>query len=92
MKTFCRRDDIVTRHIGDETILVPVKNNLADMLNLFVLDAVGECVWRALEDLRNMDEICARVCCEFDTDEETARGDCERFIEELVGADLLIVK
>ena len=90
MSTFYRRKDhIVTRHIGDETILVPVKNNLADMLNLFVLNAVGECIWNALDEAVDKDALCCAVMATFDVKADQARADTEAFLGELASADLL---
>ncbi len=85
-----RKESIVCRHIGDEVILVPVKNNLADMLNLFVLNPVGECIWDALSKPCSIDQMCIRIQQQFDVDETAARADCESFIGELRRADLLL--
>ena len=61
VETFCRRDGIVARHIGGETILVPVVDNLADLLRIFVLNPVGECIWQNLESPTSLDDLCRAV-------------------------------
>jgi len=43
-------EDVVTRQIVGETLLVPIRGDLAGSQRLFALDAVGEFIWHHHED------------------------------------------
>ena len=44
-KKYNRNEDFVFRRIGDETILVPIKNNVGDMGAIYNLNELGAFIW-----------------------------------------------
>ncbi len=88
-RIFARDRDVVSRKIGGELFLVPVKGKLADMEKIFTLTAVAEFIWDRLDGRRNVSDICDDVVAEFDVDKEQADSDTREFIEELAEAGLI---
>jgi len=88
-KTFRKNADVVSRKIAGEVILVPVRGNLADMNRIFALDGVGEFIWQALDEGKNLGEIRNELLDRFDVEKATADSDVREFIRELVNADLI---
>ncbi|NOZ20402.1 MAG: PqqD family protein [Planctomycetes bacterium] len=88
-KVFRRREEIVTRKIAGETILVPIRGKLADMQRLFVLNSVAEYVWDHIDGKTSVDEIRQGVLAEFDTDQDEVDKDTREFVGELIEADLI---
>jgi hypothetical protein len=86
-----RTPDIVPRKIAGDTILVPVRGELAEMQQLFVLDEVAEFVWGELNGSRPVSEIVAGVVAGFDVDEETASADVIEFLAELCEVGLVVL-
>jgi len=90
VKIFKKRETIVSRFIAGETILVPIRGNLADMEKIFSLEQVGEFIWQQLDGKQDLSDICIRIADVFDVDQETAEADLDAFITELQAADLIV--
>ncbi len=83
-----RVEEVVQRELAGETFLVPVRGRLADLQELFVLNAVGSWLWSRLDGTNEIDGLARSVAAEFEVDEEQARQDTETFLGELEQAGL----
>ena len=81
--------DIVPRQIAGDTILVPVRGELARLERIFVLNAVGEHIWGLLDGHLTVAEVCAKVVEAFEVDEATAQRDVMEFLADLEDAELV---
>ena len=52
-----RNENFVFRRIEDETILVPIKDNVGDMGSIYNLNEVGALVWEQLDGRQTLGEI-----------------------------------
>ena len=86
---FRKKEDIVTRQIAGETLLVPIYGDLANMERIFALDPVAEFIWEKLDGEKSLKDIRDEVLNAFDVKEEQAETDIFEFIEELLKADLI---
>jgi methyltransferase-like protein len=86
---FRKKEDIVTRRIAGETLLVPVYGDLANMERIFTLDPVAAFIWEQLDGEKSLEDIRDGVLGAFDVKEEQAETDIFEFIEELLKADLI---
>ena len=59
-------DDVVTRKVMDETLLVPISGELASMDELYTLNDTGAFIWQALDGTRTLAEIGKLLDQEFD--------------------------
>ena len=84
-----KRDRTVSRRIAGETLLVPVKGNLADMEHVFVLEGAGDFVWERIDGHKETEAIAAELAEEFGVDRDCALADVEEFTAELLEADLI---
>jgi hypothetical protein len=87
-----RDQRLVTRTIANETFVVPVEGELADLQKLFVLEGVGRFIWDQLDGQRTLAEVKTAVTERFDVDDDTAAADCLAFIGELKEARLIAEK
>lgn len=85
---FARAPDIVRRRIAGETILVPIRGEMARLDELFVLNSVGEHIWNLLDGRHTVAEVCAEVSRTFETDEVVVFDDVEEFLADLADAGL----
>ena len=53
-KVYCPSGHVMMRNIADETILVPISGNLANMERIFTLNDVGACFWRLMDGKRSV--------------------------------------
>jgi hypothetical protein len=86
---FCQASNVVTRNIGGEVFLVPVKGKLADLQRLFVLNKLGEYIWQQLDGARTQQEMVAAILERFEVDENHAAADLEEFLGQLKEANLV---
>ena len=89
-RVFIKREEIVSREIAGETILVPIKGKLADMQRIFAVDDVAEYIWRQLDGEREVEDIRDGVMDLYDISREQAEGDISEFIDELLEAELIV--
>jgi len=87
-KIFKKNDAVVSRKIGGELFLVPVKGSLANMQRIFTLDPVAEYIWQEL-GRKKLTEICNGIVSTFDVEREQAETDVTEFISELLEANLI---
>jgi hypothetical protein len=87
---FRKKEDIVTRRIAGETLLVPVYGDLANMERIFALDPVAAFIWEQLDEEKSLKDIRDGVLDAFDVNEEQAETDIFEFIEELIKASLIV--
>ena len=74
---------IVTRKTGDEYVLVPVANNIADMNSVYTLNETGAFIWEHIDGIRCVKELIEALVEEYETDEKTAADDVFSFISEM---------
>lgn len=74
---------IVTRKTGNEYVLVPVTNNIADMNSVYTLNETGAFIWEQINGIRSVKEIIEAVINEYDVDKKTAATDVFSFIENM---------
>lgn len=81
---------IVTRKTGDEYILVPVTNDIADMNSIFTLNETGAFIWEHIDGKTSIEDIITALTTEYDIDVSAAESDVMHFIENM--STYLIVK
>ena len=74
---------IIPRKTGDEYVLVPVSNNIADMDSVYTLNETGAFIWEKLDGKSTLAEIVSCMQTEFDVDAETAKNDLFAFVAEM---------
>jgi hypothetical protein len=74
---------IVTRKTGNEYVLVPITNNIADMNSVYTLNETGAFIWEQIDGKKNVGEIIAALTDEYEIDKEKAEEDVFQFIENL---------
>ena len=80
---FQRNKNFVFRQIDDETILVPIRNNVGDMDCLYNLNAIGAFIWQQLDGQKSLADVKKMVVSEFDVPDLTAEADLREFIAGL---------
>ena len=81
-----RNPDFIFRKIVDELVLVPVKQNVADMDAIYTMNPVGASIWEKLEGEPTLAELQAAVLGEFDAEAEVVAADLLEFLAALEAA------
>jgi hypothetical protein len=82
-RIYCHQKDIVSRNIAGETILVPIRGNLADMQYIFTLNSVGAYIWDQLNGEKKLADILEMILDRFEISRLEAEKDILEFIEQV---------
>lgn len=79
---------MVFRKIEDETLLVPIRSNVGDLDNIYVLNDTGARIWELLDGKISAAGIRDIISTEYEATSEEAERDVKVFLENLesVGA------
>ncbi len=80
---------IVCRQIDDETLLVPIKQNVGDLESIFTLNEVGARVWELIDGKKSVVDITKVVSSEYDAPDEEIEKDIADFILQLKEASAI---
>ncbi len=86
-RVFRKNENFVFRQIDDETILVPIKNNVGDMGSIYNLNEVGAYVWEHLDGEKTLLDIKNMVAGNFEVSSEDAECDLVKFVNQLEQID-----
>ncbi len=78
-----RAEDVVTREIAGETILIPIRGAVADMEKIFVLEGAGEYVWGKIDGQTTLAGIAGLLARDMQVDAQTALADVVEFAGQL---------
>ena len=85
-----RSPSVVTRKTGNEYVLVPVTNNIADMTSVYTLNETGTFIWELIDGKKSVADLIIAVIDKYDIDKETASRDVFSFID--IMSKYLIIK
>jgi hypothetical protein len=86
---FRKKESIASRTIAEESFLVPICGQPADMQKIFVLNPLADFIWQQLDGERTLDELLAAIVEHFAVDREQARADMVEFVGQLLEQNLL---
>lgn len=84
-----RSDDFVTRVIGDEMVVVPVRLGVANLESMFTMNGVGTAIWQRLDGQATVQEVAAGLASEFAVTPAEALADVNDFLALLAAKGLL---
>lgn len=80
---YTKSDTVVVKEVGDECIIVPLSNNVADMDSVFTLNETGTFFWNLIDGQRTLKDIVDIVTSEYDVDKAVVEEDLATFIDEM---------
>lgn len=87
---FVRNNQVVSRQIEGELIIVPVRSGVGDLNSLYTLNPVGSVLWEFMSEGHTVPEMVERVCDEFDVTAVQAQQDIEAFLISLIEEKLVL--
>ena len=85
-------DDVICRQVGEESILVPIRNNVGSLDYIYTLSPVAARIWTLLDGTRSLDQVVAAICDEYDVTPEQAAADVDELVSDLSNVSLLLQK
>jgi hypothetical protein len=84
-----RSESFVSRKVGDDTIIVPVRAGVANLEAVFTMNAVGSAIWSRIDGRTTLDELARAVADEFDVTAAAAAPDVAEFVQLLADKGLV---
>lgn len=81
--SFKKSQDIVYRKIAGESILIPIRKNVADMENIYTLNEVASRIWELIDGRKTAGDIKKIIISEFEIAEGQAQQDILDFLRQL---------
>lgn len=78
-----RNSNFIFRKIVDEMVLIPYKQDVADLNAIFTLNDLGAFIWEKLEQPSTRAELEQVIYTEYDVDLSTIKQDLEVFLDEM---------
>jgi len=79
-----RNENFVYRRIEDETILVPIKDNVGDMGSIYNLNEMGAFIWEQLDGQIKLETVKEKILAEYDVTSQEAEKDLNEFLNDLI--------
>ena len=89
-KKYKRNENFVYRKIQDETILVPIKDNVGDMGSIYNLNEVAAFVWEQLDGEKTLLDVRNMIVEEFEVSPEQAQADLCDFVSQLKEVNAMV--
>ncbi len=83
------KSKFVARKVGNELIIVPLTDNVAQMSELFTLNETAKFLWENISEHASNEDIEKLLTDEFEVDAETTRRDVAAFLSNM---DILLKK
>ena len=85
-----RNQNLVFRQIDNETILVPIKDNVGDMNCIYNLNELGAFIWQNIKCKNSVADIKEMILSEFEVSESQAEADLKEFVNDLKEIDAIV--
>ena len=86
---FVKENDLVTRDVAGEKIIVPIKGHVGDLEGVFTLNELGTMIWELINGQTTVSELVEAVRSEYDVGVEEAEKDVVDFLRSLEDAGLI---
>lgn len=87
---FVQNQEVVSRKIDGELIIVPIRSGVGDLNSLYTLNPVGSVLWDFMTEGHTIGEMVQRICEEFEVTGEQAKQDIEEFLGSLLEEELVL--
>ena len=77
------KPNFVCKPTGEELLLIPLKDNVADFNQYLVLNELGAYIWDALHPDISSEELQTQILNEFEVEPDNLRKDLQKFISDL---------
>jgi len=91
-KVYEKSDAVVSRRVGDEFILVPIRRNVGDLDSIYTLNETGAKIWEWVDGETTSKDIKERILEEFEVTSDEAERDLIEILRQLAEIGAIIEK
>jgi hypothetical protein len=86
---FVRSKAVVSRCVGGETLIVPVRGKVGDLASIYSFNHTGSLIWQTLESPKTLAEIARAVEEEYAVDHDRVLQDVTQLLNEMLSVGLV---
>lgn len=90
-EVYTKTTGFVEKQIGDETILVPLSNQVAQMSEVFTLNELGTFIWQHIDGIKSMQDIVNEVLKLYESTEQIVISDVSDFVTGALNKGLIVL-
>jgi hypothetical protein len=90
-ETYIRSDTVVSRLIGGEMLIVPVRGGVGDLASIYSFNAVGTMIWEALASPTSLEGLVDLIGREFAENRDQVLQDVVLFLSDMLSAGLVAI-
>lgn len=90
-EVYAKTTGFVEKQVGDETILVPISNQVAQMSEVFTLNELGSFIWQHIDGVKNVQDIINEVLKNYDSTEQIVINDVLEFVKRALNKGLIVL-
>jgi hypothetical protein len=91
-KVYKKSESIVSRRIGDEYILVPIRQDVGDLESIYTLNETGALIWELIDGKLKVGEIKESLLEAFEVEPDEAEKDLIEHLQQLEGINRRLAK
>lgn len=84
-----RSEKVVVRKVGNEMVIVPLVNSVADMTRVLTLNETGAAIIEALDGQRTISQVEAQLISAFDVESDILAADLQNFILDALAKGII---
>ncbi len=84
-RKFMHKEGLVSRKVGDEMVIVPLRDNVADMDCVYTLNDVGAFIWDCMDGQKTVHDIIKEVVTSYEVGEAVAEKDVIEVLQKMDG-------
>jgi hypothetical protein len=88
-RNFIKGDDLTTRRIAGETLIVPVRGHVGELDSIYTLNEVGSRIWQLIDEPLSAQQVAAVISREYDVSAEEAERDVTALLALMEEAGLI---
>jgi hypothetical protein len=89
-KIYKKSDAVVSRKIGDEFVLVPIRQDVGDLESIYTLNETAALIWELINGKLKVSEIKESLLEAFEVEPEQAEKDLMEHLQQLEGIKAII--
>ncbi|MGQ1785766.1 MULTISPECIES: PqqD family protein [unclassified Saccharicrinis] len=89
---YAKNDGFVEKAIGDEKVLVPLTDNVANMNKVYNLNEVASFIYDHIDGVKSIADLRSALIKNYEVAEEVALNDIKHFITDMVNNGVLFTK
>lgn len=84
-----RSEKVVVRKVGNEMVIVPLVNSVADMTRVLTLNETGAAIIEALDGQRTISQVEEQLISVFDVQSDILAADLQNFILDALAKGII---